>query len=55
MKKYNLAIIIIAAIMLEASVAIQYYLTNYVINREVVKRAEMEIKEGERIAAVRAD
>ena len=55
MKKYNLAIIIITAIILEVSVAIQFYISHAVINEQILEKANGDLKEVERIATVRSE
>ena len=55
MKKYNLAIIIVTAVILEVSIALQYYISHAVINEQLLEKANSDLKEVERIATIRSE
>lgn len=55
MKKYNLALIIVAAIVLELSSFLQYYLTRKEVTKEIVEKANHDMQQSERIVKVKAE
>lgn len=55
MKKFNLAIIIVTAVILEVSIALQYYISHAVINEQLLEKANSDLKEVERIATIRSE
>jgi hypothetical protein len=54
MKKYNLAIIVVTAVILEVSIALQFYISHAVINEQLLEKTNSDLKEVERIATIRS-
>lgn len=55
MKKYILAIVIVAAVMLEMVVAVQYFLAQRGIKQELLEKAARDMDQSQRVAAVKAE
>jgi uncharacterized protein YneF (UPF0154 family) len=55
MKKYILAIVIVAAVMLEMVVAVQYFLAQRGIKQELLEKAARDMEQSQRVAAVKAE
>ncbi len=54
MIKYNLAIIVVTAVILEVSIALQFYISHAVINEQLLEKTNSDLKEVERIATIRS-
>ena len=55
MKKYTLAIILVAAIMIEMVVVVQYYLAQRGLKQELLQKASRDMDQSQRVAAVKAE
>ena len=55
MKKYILAIVIAAAVMLEMVVAVQYFLAQRGIKQELLEKAARDMEQSQRVASVKAE
>ena len=55
MKKYILAIVIVAAVMLEMVVAVQYFLAQRGIKQELLEKAARDMEQSQRVASVKAE
>ena len=55
MKKYILAIVIVAAVMLEMVVAVQYFLAQRGIKQELLEKAARDMEQSQRMASVKAE
>lgn len=55
MKKYTLAIILVAAIMTEMVVVVQYYLAQRGLKQELLQKASRDMDQSQRVAAVKAE
>ena len=55
MKKYILAIVIVAAVMLEMVVAVQYFLAQHGIKQELLEKAARDMEQSQRVASVKAE
>ena len=55
MKKYILAIVIVAAVMLEMVVAVQYFLAQRGIKQELQEKAARDMEQSQRVASVKAE
>ena len=55
MKKYILAIVIAAAVMLEMVVAVQYFLAQHGIKQELLEKAARDMEQSQRVASVKAE
>lgn len=55
MRKKNLVLIILAAVLLEATAALQYFMARRGVTEEVMQKANREMEESERVARVRAE
>lgn len=55
MKKYILAIVIVAAVMLEMVVAVQYFLAQRGLKQELLQKASRDMDQSQRVAAVKAE
>ncbi len=55
MRKYNLAIIIIAALLLETTGFLQYFLSRKAVTKEIVQKASFDMEQSERITKVKAE
>ena len=53
-KKYSLALIIAAAIIIEVMGAAQYFMAQYGVKRELLAQAERDMQESQRVATVKA-
>lgn len=54
-KKYSLALIITAAIIIELIRAVQYYMARHGVKTEVVAKAQRDMQESQRVAMVRTE
>ncbi len=55
MRKYNLAFIIIAAVLLEVTAFVQYFLVRKAVTREIVQKANYDMEQSERIVKTKAE
>jgi hypothetical protein len=55
MKKYILAIVIAAAVMLEMVVAVQYFLAQRGIKQELLEKAARDMEQSQRVASVKSE
>lgn len=55
MKKYILAIVIVAAVILEMVVAVQYFLAQRGIKQELLEKAARDMEQSQRVASVKAE
>lgn len=55
MRKYILAIVIVAAVMLEMVVAVQYFLAQRGIKQELLEKAARDMEQSQRVASVKAE
>jgi len=55
MKKYNLAFIILTAVLLEVSGLAQYFLVRKAITKEIVAKANFDMSQSERIVKIKAE
>ena len=54
MKKYSLALLIAAAIALELMGAVQYFMAHQGVESELLAQAQRDIKDNQRVTAVKA-
>ena len=55
MRKYNIAMIIVAAILLELTSSIQYYMARRGVEKDMVQKASVDMEQNQRVTRVKAE